>query len=75
MKHPFHILCHSSIVTCGDLIEPVFARFFQETVEFHEIIAEDIRIRGESFLVAFVDILYDAFLVLLAEIESMERKP
>lgn len=58
----------------GDLVEPVLQRLFQKAVEFHEVVAEDIRIRGESFPVSFVDVAHDTLFVLLPEIEGMERE-
>lgn len=56
----------------GNLVESVFQCFFQKTIKFHEVIAEDIRIRGESFPVPIVNIAHDPLLVFLTEIEGME---
>lgn len=66
------LFVYPRIVPGGDLVESVFERLSKETIEFHEIITEDIRIRCESFLVSFVDVSDDPFLILRTEIERVK---
>lgn len=69
------LLLYSCIVSHRNLIESVFECLLEKTVELHQIIAEDIRIRCEPLLISSIDIAYDSFLVFFPEIEGMERKP
>lgn len=73
MKYSISFLYPRIMPRC-DRIESVFQRFLEETVEFHEIIAEDVGVGSESFSVSLVNIVHDTFFIFLAEIESMERE-
>gem|GEM_PF-5501433 len=66
------ILNDLCVVSSGDFVESVLSGFLEETIEFDEIVAEDIGIGCESLAVSFVDVLDDPFLVFFAEIKCMK---
>jgi hypothetical protein len=61
-------------VSSGNRIKSILQCLFEKAIKLHEIIAKDIRVWCESFLVPFIDIAHDTTLILFAEIERIKGK-
>lgn len=63
----------SRVVSGGDAVESVRERFFEEEVEFDQVVTEDVGIGRNALFVPFVDAADDPVFVFGDEIEGMER--
>ena len=67
-------LFYPRIVPSCDPVKTKCECFFEEEIELHEIVAEDIRIGSSSESIFTIDIVYDTLLVLLPIVECIERE-
>ena len=65
-------LFYPRIVPSCDPVKTKCECFFEEEVELHEIVAEDIRIGSSSESIFTIDIVYDSLFVFFSIVECIE---